>query len=178
MSPSRMLSQLLLTIGSVLCLTFGLSQSVAAQSLGNRPIRMILPYTTGGPVDVSARILAEAISPILGVPVVVENRPGANGKIAMEAVARAEPDGHTLIYGGSTQLVTLPQLDKTVTFKPFDDFRMVSIYTKYDIVFMTGASTGIKTMKELLAKMQDPKEDVIYASSSQPEKWTLKRKSG
>ena len=140
-----------------------------AQSLANRPIRLILPYTTGGPVDMSARILVDAIAPLLGVPVVVENRPGANGKIAAEAVARAEPDGHTLMYGGSTQYVMLPLLDKSVNFKPFEDFRMVSIYTKYDIVFMTGASTGIKTMKELLTKMQDPKEDVIYASIAQPQ---------
>ena len=140
-----------------------------AQVLANRPIRLILPYTTGGPVDITARILAEAISPILGVPVVVENRPGANGKIAAEAVARAEPDGHTLMYGGTTQFIALPLLDKTVTFRPFEDFRMVSIYNKYDIVFMTGASTGIKTMMELLAKMQNPNEDVIYASIAQPE---------
>ena len=140
-----------------------------AQSLSNRPIRLILPYTPGGPVDLSARILVDAIAPILGVPVVVENRPGANGKIAAEAVARAEPDGHTLMVGGSTQYVMLPLLDKSVNFRPFEDFRMVSIYTKYDIVFMAGASTGIKTMKELLAKMQDPKEDVIYASIAQPQ---------
>lgn len=142
--------------------------SANAQSLSNRPIRLILPYTTGGPVDLSARILVDAIAPLLGVAVVVENRPGANGKIAAEAVARAEPDGHTLMYGGSTQYVMLPLLDKSVSFKPFEDFRMVSIYTKYDIVFMTGASTGIRTMKELLAKMQDPKEDVIPASIAQP----------
>ena len=140
-----------------------------AQGLSNRPLRLILPYTTGGPVDLSARILADAIAPLLGAAVVVENRPGANGKIAAEAAARAEPDGHTLMYGGSTQYVMLPLLDKSVNFKPFDDFRMVSIYTKYDIVFMTGASTGIRTMKELLAKMQDPKEDVIYASIAQPQ---------
>jgi len=140
-----------------------------AQALSNRPIRLILPYTPGGPVDQSARVLVDAIAPILGVPVVVENRPGANGKIAAEAVARAEPDGHTLMYGGSTQYVMLPLLDKSVNFRPFEDFRMVSIYTKYDIVFMAGASTGIKTMKELLAKMQDPKEDVIYASIAQPQ---------
>ena len=141
----------------------------SAQSLSNRPVRLVLPYTTGGPVDLSARILVDAIAQILGVRVVVENRPGANGKIAAEAVARAEPDGHTLMYGGSTQYVMLPLLDKSVSFKPFDDFRMVSIYTRYDIIFMTGASTGIRTMKELLARMQDPKEDVIYASIAQPQ---------
>ncbi len=160
-----------LRVGMFIALVLGLAcASLAhAQALSSRPIRLILPYTTGGPVDMSARILVDAIAPILGVPVVVENRPGANGKIAAEAVARAEPDGHTLMYGGSTQYVMLPLLDKSVNFRPFEDFRMVSIYTKYDIVFMAGASTGIKTMKELLAKMQDPKEDVIYASIAQPQ---------
>ncbi len=166
MNAARRLFFELLIGASFLALS---SVQVHAQTLANRPIRLILPYTTGGPVDLSARILADAISPILGVPVLVENRPGASGKIAAEALARADPDGHTLMYGGTTQYVALPLLDKTVNFKPFEDFRMVSIYTKYDIVFMTGAGTGIKTMKELLAKMQDPKEDVIYASISQPE---------
>ncbi len=140
-----------------------------AQSLGSRPIRLIVPYSTGGPVDVSARVLVEAISPILGVPVVVETRPGAGGKIAAEIVARAEPDGHTLMYGGNTQYVVLPLLDKSFNFKTFEDFRMVSIYSKYDIVFMTGATSGIRTMKELLGRMQNPAEDVIFASISQPQ---------
>lgn len=154
-------------IAAALC--NGFAAPAHAQALANRPIRLILPYTTGGPVDLSARILVEAISPLLGVPVVVENRPGANGKIAAEAVARAEPDGHTLMYGGSTQYVMLPLLDKSVNFKPFEDFRMVSIYTKYDIVFMTGASTGIRTMKELHAKMLNKNDDVIYASIAAPQ---------
>jgi tripartite-type tricarboxylate transporter receptor subunit TctC len=140
-----------------------------AQSLSNRPMRLILPYTPGGPTDLSARVLAEAVSPLLGVPVVVENRSGASGKIAAEMVAKAEPDGHTLFYGGSTQLVMLPLLDKAVNFRPFEDFRMVSIYTRYDIIFMTGAQTGIRSMKDLLARMQKPDEDVIYASIGQPQ---------
>jgi tripartite-type tricarboxylate transporter receptor subunit TctC len=165
----RTANRLFAAVWAGLMLAAALGGPAHAQALANRPVRLILPYTPGGPVDMSARILVDAIAPILGVPVVVENRPGANGKIAAEAVARAEPDGHTLMYGGSTQYVMLPLLDKSVNFKPFEDFRMVSIYTKYDIVFMTGASTGIKTMKELLAKMQDPKEDVIYASIAAPQ---------
>ncbi|MBL8382795.1 MAG: tripartite tricarboxylate transporter substrate binding protein [Burkholderiales bacterium] len=146
-----------------------LAAPVHAQALANRPIRMVLPYTPGGPVDLSARVLADALAPALGVPVVIEHRPGASGKIAAEAVARADPDGHTIMYCGSTQVVSLPLLDKTVNFKPFDDFRMVSIYTKYDIIFMTHAASGIRTMKELLAKMQNRNEDVIYASIGQPQ---------
>jgi tripartite-type tricarboxylate transporter receptor subunit TctC len=154
-------------LGAALVLASALP--AGAQSLSSRPVRIVLPYSSGGPTDLSARVLAEAISPLLGVPVVVENRPGASGKIAVEAVAKAEPDGHTLMYGGSTQYVMLPLLDKTVTFKPFEDLRMVSIYTKYDIIFMTGAQTGIRSMKDLLARMQKPGEDVIYASIGQPQ---------
>ncbi|MBL8382794.1 MAG: tripartite tricarboxylate transporter substrate binding protein [Burkholderiales bacterium] len=140
-----------------------------AQTLGNRPIRIVTPYSTGGPVDVASRLIAESISPILGVPVVIENRPGASGKIAAEAVARAEPDGHTLMYGGNTQYVMLPLLDKSFGANPFTDFRMVSIHTKYDIVAMTHAGSGIRSMKELLAKMQNRNEDVIFASIGQPQ---------
>ena len=156
---------------AVLASTVALGQALpaAAQSLANRPIRLVLPYSTGGPTDLSARLLAEAIGPLLDRQVIVENRPGASGKIAAEIVARADPDGHTLMYGGSTQYVMLPLLDKTVNFKPFEDFRMVSIYTKYDIVFMTGAQTGIRSMKDLLARMRNPAEDTVYASIGQPE---------
>lgn len=160
----RKLAGSLLAVGIAL----GLGQS-HAQSLGNRPIRLVLPYTPGGPTDLSARVLADALGPALKVPVVIEHRPGATGKIAAEAVVRAEPDGHTLMYGGSTQYVMLPLLDKTAGFKPFEDFRMVSIYTKYDIIFMSGAQSGIKSMKELLARMHKPGDDVIYASIGQPE---------
>ena len=106
-----------------------------AQSLANRPVRLLVPYSTGGPVDVSARILAEAISPLLGVPVVVETRPGAGGKIAAEIVARAEPDGHTLMYGGNTQYVVLPLLDKSFNFKTFEFFISILFLGKCFFLF-------------------------------------------
>lgn len=139
----------------------------AAQTLGNRPVRLVVPYATGGPADLATRTLAEAISPILGVPVVVDNRPGATGKIAAEMVARAEPDGHTLLVGGTPQFIILPLLDKSVTYKPFEDFRMASIFLKYDILFVTSGGSGIKSMKELVAKMQNKNSDVTFASIGQ-----------
>ena len=135
-----------------------------AQSLSNRPVRMVLPYPPGGPTDLTARLVADAISTGLGVSVLVENKPGATGKIAAEAVARAEPDGHTLLVASGTQLIVLPLLDKTLSFKPFETFRMVSIFTNYDIVFMASPTAGVKTMKDLVAKMQNKAEDVTYAS--------------
>ena len=151
------------------CLLLGLPHAAVAQTLGNRPIKLVVPYTPGGPADAATRILAEEIAPILGVPVLVENNPGATGKIAAEAVKNAEPDGHTLLVGGTPQLIILPLLDKTVRYKPLDDFRMISIFMNYDIVFMAGESTGLKTMKDLLAKMKAKNNDVSFASIGQPQ---------
>jgi tripartite-type tricarboxylate transporter receptor subunit TctC len=155
-------------IGAALLAVLCAALPAAAQSLGNKPVRLVLAYSTGGPTDLSARVLADALSPILGVPVIVENKPGASGKIAAEAVIKSDPDGHTLMYGGSTQYVMLPLLDKAAGFKPFEDFRMVSIYTKYDIIFMAGAQTGMRSMKDLLARLQKPGEDTVFASIGQP----------
>ena len=156
--------------GCLLTLLFALwaPSEAAAQRLRDRPVKFVVPYTTGGPADLATRILAESISPILGVPVVVENRPGATGKIAAEFVARAEPDGHTLLVTGTPQYIYLPLLEKSLSYKPFDDFRMVSIFMAYDIVFMTGAASGVKSMQQLAAKMRDPKDDVTFASIGQP----------
>ena len=77
----------------------------------NRPIRLVIPYGPGGATDIAGRILAEALGPILGKPVVVENRPGGNGVIALQQVARAQPDGHALLVGNVTTNVINPIIE-------------------------------------------------------------------
>ncbi len=72
---------------------------VAAQT--GRPIRLVVPFTAGGPTDIAARLIGDAMSPLLGQPVVADNRPGAAGNLAAELVARAAPDGQTLLFSGS-----------------------------------------------------------------------------
>lgn len=139
-----------------------------AQSLSARPLRIVMPYAPAGPTDVAFRALGEAMSSILGVPVVMENRPGASGKIAAEAVARAEPDGHTLLVAAATQLVTLPLLDRSVSYRALEDFRLVSQFVEFDIIFFTGAASGIRTMKDLAARMQK-KDEVVFASIGTPQ---------
>lgn len=156
-----------LLVAALVLMLSGLTGPVLAQTLGNRPIKLVVPYTPGGPADAATRILAEEMAPLLGVPIVVENNPGATGKIAAEAVKNAEPDGHTLLVGGTPQLIILPLMDKTVRYKPFEDFRMVSIFMNYDIVFMAGESTGLKTMKDLVARMKVKNNDVSFASIGQ-----------
>ena len=146
----------------------GGAPAALAQSLSTRPIRIVMPYAPAGPTDVAFRALGDAMSGILGVPVVMENRPGASGKIAAEAVSRAEPDGHTLLVAAATQLVTLPLLDKSVNYRALEDFRLVSQFVEFDIIFFTSAASGIRTMKDLAARMQK-KDEVVFASIGTPQ---------
>jgi len=92
----------------------------------DRPIRMVVPYAPGGSSDVTARLVAEAIAPRLGQPVVVENRPGAAGNIGSEAVARATPDGYTILLGTSSTHATNVALYRNMPFNPQRDFAPVS----------------------------------------------------
>lgn len=160
-------SKLAFRIGMTVCLLFGAAGMAGAQTL-TKPVKLIVPYAPAGPGDAAARILAEGISPILGVPVVVENRSGATGKIAVDAVKNAEPDGYTLFVGGSPQMVLMPLLETGAKKKPFEELRMISMFTDYDIVFMAAEQSGIKTMKQLVEKMQVKNNDVSFASIGQP----------
>ncbi len=97
-----------------------------AQWNPDRPIRLVVPFAPGGSTDVTARLVAEAIAPRLGQPVVIENRPGAGGNIGSEAVARAAPDGHTLVMGTSSTHATNPALYASLPYQPLRDFAPVS----------------------------------------------------
>ncbi|HWT07571.1 MAG TPA: tripartite tricarboxylate transporter substrate-binding protein, partial [Roseomonas sp.] len=92
----------------------------------DRPIRLVVPFAPGGSTDVTARLVAEAIAPRLGQPVVIENRPGAAGNIGSEAVARAAPDGHTLLMGTSSTHATNVALYRNLPYQPLRDFAPVS----------------------------------------------------
>jgi tripartite-type tricarboxylate transporter receptor subunit TctC len=91
-----------------------------------RPVRLIVGFAAGGSTDVTARLVAAALSERLGQPVVVENRPGAGGNIAAEAAARAAPDGHTLLMGVSGILAANPALYRNLPFDPVRDFAPIS----------------------------------------------------
>ena len=102
--------------------------AAGAQSLPfpNKPLRIIVGYAPGGPLDSVARALAPKMSDDLKQPVVVENRPGASGVIATEAIARSAPDGHTLILNGITHAI-LPALNPQLPFDSLNDFTPIAI---------------------------------------------------
>jgi tripartite-type tricarboxylate transporter receptor subunit TctC len=92
------------------------AQSSAVQNFPNHIVRLVVPYTAGGPIDVTSRIVAKRLGEVLGQPVVVENRPGGSGVIGNRAVAAAEPDGHTLLIGNTSTLAVYPAIARASEF--------------------------------------------------------------
>src|SRR5262245_12046740 len=99
----------------------------SAADYPTRPVTMVLGFAPGGPSDVVARLVARKLEQVIGQPVVVENRPGAGGNVAGEMVARAAPDGHTLLLGTNGILATNISLYKKIGFDPAKDFAPITV---------------------------------------------------
>jgi tripartite-type tricarboxylate transporter receptor subunit TctC len=112
-----------LFLSAIVALGFALAEAEpsAAQSYPERPIKLIVPFPPGGPTDYVARIVGQHMSVKLG-QLVIENRPGAGGTLAAKAVAGAEPDGYTLLYGSSATLGIAPALYKNADYDPIKSF--------------------------------------------------------
>ena len=140
---------------------------VAAPALGqdcpSRPLRMITPFATGGASDVVARIVAEKMAVSLGQSVVVENRVGAGGAIAMEAVARAEPDGYTVGFTSSSALVVVPLTKPTLTYPR--ELKPVSHLCNVPIIMVTRATLPVSTVSELVNLAKNNPGKLNYGSS-------------
>ncbi|MDR6873130.1 tripartite-type tricarboxylate transporter receptor subunit TctC [Bosea sp. BE125] len=116
-----------------------------------RPIRLIVPYPAGGATDQLARSLAESMGRDLGQSIVIENKPGANTNLGAEAVARAEPDGYTLLIGSGANLVLNPLLYKKLGFDPGRDLRPLGLLAEIPLVVVTHKSVPAKSLAELVA---------------------------
>jgi tripartite-type tricarboxylate transporter receptor subunit TctC len=122
-----------------------------AQPYPSKAIRMVVPTTPGGGTDVTARVLARAMSERLGQQVVVDNRGGASGRIGTESVARAPADGYTLLMGGVTPLATIPSSDPKLPYDPVKDFEPISLAATTQYVLVVHPSLPVKNVKELVA---------------------------
>src|SRR5438874_10082381 len=110
----------MIRLAAVITIFFG--SAFAADPYPTRPIRMVVGFAPGGGTDLTARPVAQKLSELMGQPVVVENRPGAGGNIATEQVARAAPDGYTLLMGTIASLAISPGLYGNLRFDPETDF--------------------------------------------------------
>ena len=116
-----------------------------------RPIKLVVPYAAGGPTDVLGRLVADYLGRDLKQATIVENKPGAQGAIGAEAVARAEPDGYTLFVAAGSIIVLNPMLYKKLSYDPVKDFRMLALVTDLPVVMEVHPSVPAKTVAEFVA---------------------------
>jgi tripartite-type tricarboxylate transporter receptor subunit TctC len=153
----------LLALGFALA---GLPRPAASQAAWpDRPIRLLVPFAPGGVTDSIARLSAEWLSARLGQSVVVENRSGGNGTIALEAVRRSAPDGYTLLTASASQMVMLPALT-TVPFVAERDFAPVSIVASNPLAIGVSANLGVRTLGEFVALAKRQGGQLNYGSAS------------
>lgn len=152
---------------SIRDLVIALSLSMAASAalaFPDKPVRLVVPYPVGGATDGSARILAERLSQAWGQPVIVENRPGASTMIASEAVARASPDGCTLLLAVSNH-ASNPALFDRVPYDTRKDFTPISMVGSAPLVLVVSPKLPVNSTAELLALMRQQPGKLSYGSA-------------
>jgi tripartite-type tricarboxylate transporter receptor subunit TctC len=137
--------------------------AVAQESYPNKPIRMLLGYPPGGGSDIIARLVAKPLGDRLGQSVVVDNKPGAGGNIAAETVARAAPDGYTLLFVPSG-LASSAAMKKTLPFQPVNDFIWISTVTTYPLALAVVPQSPIKSFGDMVAKAKAEPNKITYSS--------------
>jgi tripartite-type tricarboxylate transporter receptor subunit TctC len=142
----------------------GLVQPAHAADFPTRPIRVILPFPAGGGADATARLVAQKLSEALKQPVVIDNRPGANGLIGTDAVAKAAPDGYTMLFTDRGALGINPSLYKTLPYDPTRDFEYVGIVAWGPYVLVAHPSVPVKTFAELVDYAKKNPGKLNYAS--------------
>ncbi|NGM23121.1 tripartite tricarboxylate transporter substrate binding protein [Roseomonas stagni] len=143
----------------------GLATPALAQTpWPSRPIRIVVPFPAGGGTDAVARALAERLAPRLGQAVIVENRAGSGGAIGSEAVARAAPDGHTLLMNGNN-IATYPLIFRQLGFDPLRDIVPVGMVAVAPIVLVVGRRSPYRTLADYIAAAKAEPEKIDYASA-------------
>jgi tripartite-type tricarboxylate transporter receptor subunit TctC len=141
-----------------------LALPVWGQSYPDRPVRIVVGFPPGGSSDTVARVVAQHLSPLLGQPVVVENKPGAGGVIGSDQVAKAAPDGHTLLLATAGHSTAAAMMQKL----PFDavkDFAWITTVTTYPFAIATAADSQIRSLPDLIAKAKAAPGKLTYSSA-------------
>jgi tripartite-type tricarboxylate transporter receptor subunit TctC len=148
---------------AALALALG-TAGVQAQAWPSKPVTLVVPFPAGGTTDVLARALAERLQPVLGQPVIVESKPGAGATLGADLVAKAKPDGHTLLIGAVHHTIASSVFKKL----PYDlqkDFAPVTTIAMVPNVLVVNAATPAKTVAELVAHAKAAKDPLSYGSN-------------
>jgi tripartite-type tricarboxylate transporter receptor subunit TctC len=142
-----------------------LATTAAAQSYPDKPIRLISPYAPGGGSDTLARVLGQKLAESIGQNVVVDNRPGAAGSLGAELVAKATPDGYTILVTPSAVLTINPHLHPKLRYHPFRDFSHVTAATNSPYLLVVNPKIPAKNVKELIVYAKANPGKMSYSSS-------------
>ena len=154
-----------LTAAVLLALGAATLPALAQTGVPAGPIKLVVGYAAGGPVDAVARLFAPALAKELGVTVLVDNRAGASGSIAGDAVSKAMPDGNTLFFAGSPTIVINPNVQRRMAFDPMKDLVPVAPLVSYANVLVVGKGLPVRQVSELITYAKASPGRVTYGSS-------------
>jgi tripartite-type tricarboxylate transporter receptor subunit TctC len=138
--------------------------SALAQTYPTKPVHLIVPFPPGGASDLTARTIGQKMSEGLGQPVVIDNKPGANGVVGIDVAAKAPPDGYTLLLTDRGSLTVNPWLYQKLPYDPVKDFAYVGIITDGPYVLVANPKLGVSSVKELVALSRSKPGTLTYAS--------------
>lgn len=146
-------------------LLLGYSPAMAQpDGLQERPVRIVVPFTAGGNVDIVARLIAQGLSEQLKLNVVVENKPGANAIIGAESVAHAAPDGHTLLLGTAETHAINPHIYRKLSYDPLKEFTTVGIVSRFPFALVTSPKLPARSLAEFVAYAKQHQGKLNYAT--------------
>ena len=170
MTPPRFsASKRMAVLGTAFTLLASLASVVHAQTAWpSKPVRIVVPYAPGGANDILARVVAEKLAPVLGQPVVVENKPGAGAIVGTELVVKAAPDGYTLLMAASGPIVFNPALVAKLSYNPMTDLTPITLVGSFPMILAVNEASPAKTFSELvnLTKTSPSKFNYSYPSAS------------
>src|SRR5438128_10171196 len=159
-------------LAPALWFTLTIAQAIAqgpaddAAGFPSRAIRIVVPFPAGGPSDIVARIIGQKMSEDWGQPVVIENRGGGNTIIGAQLVAKAPPDGYTLLMAIDSTLVMNQYLHRSLPYDPFTDFAPITTITRTISVLAVRAADGPKSVKELIARAKAEPGKLNYGAGT------------
>jgi tripartite-type tricarboxylate transporter receptor subunit TctC len=151
---------------ALLLLVFGATGAVAQQAYPVKPIRFVVPYAAGGPLDIMARAIGQKLTESMGQPVVVDNKPGAGGNIGADIVAKAAPDGYTMVMGAVATHAINPTLYPAIPYDPVKDFTPVAMVAVVPNVLVVNPALPVKSVKELVAFARAKRAYLNFGSGS------------
>lgn len=153
-----------LTLGGLAAAQASSPGLLRADAYPDRPISLVVPFPPGGTTDVLARVVGEQIGKRIGGNVIIDNKPGANTIIGAQHVARARPDGHTLLIAAGSTLVLNPLLRKQLSYSTDRDFDILGLAGDIPLIGVVPAASPIRTLDDLIARVREKRTPVSYAS--------------